>query len=867
MKKLLFAACALFGFIACTQNPFEEQLSISTDAPETIKVGFEDCETRIQLNEAQKTVWTKNDLVSVFYKSNANQKWEYQGETGERVAELHRVDAGTATHELSRIIVIYPYNDNYYINSTTCDIHAMLPTVQTHLTDSYGLDSNIMVSSSNFNQFTLKNVCGWIKIQLTGNGEQIKSIKLRGNNEEQVAGLIYINTSDASSILAKDNGDITENGDENGTGSAGGNLFFDDTIFTEVTLNCLTDTGGVELDESATSFYISLPPQSFDNGLTIEITDSTGNTMTKSTDKAITIERNLIQPMSVFEFISREVTDNENTCTVTGNHASFIMNDSGLLYSLAKKAIDNINTTEEWGNEIWSNITSITISGKMDARDFSTIKWNFRNLENLDISNVTVVDYYGNKGTVEGYSYYYYDDTIPLGAFFYWMSNALRPFPQELSDEGMPSLVSIKLPDGIKVIQRNAFARAYNLVNINIPNSVETIGWVSFAICTSLEQITIPENVLVIEDCAFKDCTSLNSVYCMSIYPPTCGSRVFDDNASNRKIYVPHQSVELYQNAEGWKYYADDIVGYDFDSNQSEPSIKTIVLDTTKQPIYAGGHITGYNNADIVKKGVIVSSNNDTLGIDDNVDYEISPIADLYIGHLYIDGSVKESKTNKNFKAPQDLSVYDCSNINKEQYLTPLICLNGNTKYYIRAYAITNNNEYVYGDIIEITTIAYDRCTDSMAYANVWYWRNNTLFDLVTDEIINIDNGFYYSTNENPAVVRFQTGYSYNTCYKFATEWNYKLWYHHNIHHCNHEKVVNIPIMSMDNGSLIISKSLLDIDKNVTIYYQVNGDENRPENFKNIYTEPIKVTSGDIVYCYAISDDGYISYTNIYKVQ
>ena len=76
MRKLLLFACALFGFIACTQNPIEEHSAIRIDAPETLRVGFEDDETRIQLNEAQKTVWTKEDLVSVFYRSDANQKWQ-----------------------------------------------------------------------------------------------------------------------------------------------------------------------------------------------------------------------------------------------------------------------------------------------------------------------------------------------------------------------------------------------------------------------------------------------------------------------------------------------------------------------------------------------------------------------------------------------------------------------------------------------------------------------------------------------------------------------------------------------------------------------------------------------------------------------
>ncbi|MBO5671963.1 MAG: hypothetical protein J6R81_02185, partial [Alistipes sp.] len=79
MKKLLLFVFAALAFAACTQNDIEELSANRQDVPETLTVGFEgaDDDTRIQLNETQKTVWTKDDLVSVFYRSNANQKWQY----------------------------------------------------------------------------------------------------------------------------------------------------------------------------------------------------------------------------------------------------------------------------------------------------------------------------------------------------------------------------------------------------------------------------------------------------------------------------------------------------------------------------------------------------------------------------------------------------------------------------------------------------------------------------------------------------------------------------------------------------------------------------------------------------------------------
>ena len=119
MRNLkLFALVALF-FAACSTDALDEHqvAGVGDLAPETITVGFED-ETRIQLQYG-KTVWTKDDVVSVFYLSDANQKWQYKGATGSRTAKLSRVDAGVATKEMDKVIVVYPYNENYFIHPTT----------------------------------------------------------------------------------------------------------------------------------------------------------------------------------------------------------------------------------------------------------------------------------------------------------------------------------------------------------------------------------------------------------------------------------------------------------------------------------------------------------------------------------------------------------------------------------------------------------------------------------------------------------------------------------------------------------------------------------------------------------------------------
>ena len=152
MKRIILVAVAALLFTACSKDAINDQHNFQTivdEASEILVVGFEENdETRIQLNEDVNTVWTNGDIVSVFYRSDANQKWQYTGETGTRIAELSRVDEGVTTKEMNSVVVVYPYNENYYINTDTYNVQAILPAVQTYLKDSYGFNGSIMISQS-----------------------------------------------------------------------------------------------------------------------------------------------------------------------------------------------------------------------------------------------------------------------------------------------------------------------------------------------------------------------------------------------------------------------------------------------------------------------------------------------------------------------------------------------------------------------------------------------------------------------------------------------------------------------------------------------------------------------------------------------
>ena len=531
MKQLFTFVLAAMAFVACAQNDVEELTANRADVPETLTVGFEGGDTRVELNEALKTVWTEGDEVSVYFYSDANQKWQYQGETGERLGMLRRVDAGVATTQTDYVVVAYPYNTSYTLNRINANLIASLPAVQSYKEGSYSAEGNIMVAQSEFTQFSLKSVVGWLRVELTGEGQKVDNITLRGNAGEQVAGLIYVDTATAEATLASEMGEAS---DEEQVGGVGGGLEFDDTVFTEVTLDC---GDGVELGAEATAFYIALLPQTFEKGMTIEINYANDNSQMLVCENSITISRNHISPIGIEANVEVEIPTNQLWYTATA------------LVEPRSSAFNVAITSNEWDETTGEGV--ITFDGELTTIGDYAFSW-YDSLTSVTIpDSVTTIGDWAFYGCDSLTSVTIGDSLTTIGEAAFGGCSNLAEFKGKFAADGGRCLIkdntliayaeasgtTYTIPDSVTTIGDYAFNSCYNLTSVTISDSVTTIGEYAFYNCESLTSVTIGDSVTTIGGWAFSGCSILTSVTIPDSVT-TIGDAAFYDCPSLRSVTI-----------------------------------------------------------------------------------------------------------------------------------------------------------------------------------------------------------------------------------------------------------------------------------------------------------------------------------------
>ncbi len=126
------------------------------------------------------------------------------------------------------------------------------------------------------------------------------------------------------------------------------------------------------------------------------------------------------------------------------------------------------------------SITTLTLSGSIDARDFVFLRDQMFNLSTLNIGNVSIKEYVGVEGSYKNTDTIYQANSIPDYAFY----DPTRYLYKS-------SLKSIIFPASLVSIGKQAFYFSWNLAGtLTLPTTVIDIGDLAFYGCYAIEAIT-----------------------------------------------------------------------------------------------------------------------------------------------------------------------------------------------------------------------------------------------------------------------------------------------------------------------------------------------------------------------------------------
>lgn len=481
MKKnsLIISALAIIGIAACTAIKEEiigkEEITVFYASIET---PTETEDTKVYADNTLHVLWNADDRISIFNKYTVNQEYQFTGEDGDKSGSFKKVpnDDFVTGSELSYVYAVYPHAESSKISNDGV-LTLTLPAEQAYKDASFGLGANTMVSVTANNNLQFKNAGGYISFKLYGDNVKVSSISLKGNNGEKLAGKATVTMASGGTPSVAMLGAATET----------------------VTLTCANPVTLGTSKETASDFWLVLPPTTLSNGFTVTLTDPDGKTFTKSTSASLTIRRNGLTRMSALEVtIEPPVPSSENISFADpiAKYAcveKFDTNGDGeVSYEEAAAA-----TTLSGLFADWNTVTSFE-----EIRYFTSVTSTLNIFNGLTkLTHITIPDNITTLGSFQGCTAL---ETVVLPA-------PLNALPTYCFD-GCSSLKSVTLPTGITSIPNYAFRNCAVLETLSVPSTIKSVGQYAFSNCTVLTGIDLPSGFQTIGNYAFQNCQAIASV-------------------------------------------------------------------------------------------------------------------------------------------------------------------------------------------------------------------------------------------------------------------------------------------------------------------------------------------------------------------
>ena len=286
MKKNLIYLVALLLMASCSKNETlnEQNGLVDVDAL-TFRASFEGANSRVSISEDGdnfKLAWSANDELAIFTRTTKC-KYVYNAADDVFTKAANNVGPSLTTNYYA----VYPYTGAAQSITDDGVLSLDMPARQQYAEKSFGTFANTMVAacpkpaeaSTEPVALSFKNVCGYLRLYLYGEDITVRSIELRGNNNEVISGTANVKIS-------------TDVAPEFTWVSTAGHT---------IALHC---GEGVKLGssaEQATEFWFVVPPTTFEGGIMMRVTDANGKVMVKSSESKLEISRNMVESMAAAE--------------------------------------------------------------------------------------------------------------------------------------------------------------------------------------------------------------------------------------------------------------------------------------------------------------------------------------------------------------------------------------------------------------------------------------------------------------------------------------------------------------------------------------------------------------------------------------
>lgn len=346
MKKIkcFLASVALVGATSCTEEIIVQN-GAEGGSGSSVELTFSasnsemknSTETRSLIREGGDILWVANDRISLFANGTNN---PFITKDGGVVTNYK----GTVSEEADIYYAVYPYNSDATIDGNT--ISTILYDHQYAEPGSFASGMNLSVSMSDTDtgqDLAFLHSVAWLRVRLSEsyNGDHIRSMRMKGNNGEYLAGDVKIAVDPADfSAKVQD----TENKAQ--------------TIY-------LNQINSGETFRNGKFYYFVLAPQTFQNGFTLTLVNEDGEVCAIEYPDLITFTESEYHEVTIDEATFKQ---DEEGCGIQED-GFYHVNSLACLHEWASLVADTENDNTNLG--LYFDIDEIDFSE--DEQEWPTI--------------------------------------------------------------------------------------------------------------------------------------------------------------------------------------------------------------------------------------------------------------------------------------------------------------------------------------------------------------------------------------------------------------------------------------------------------------------------------------------------------------